>query len=124
MHFGCQPLLDHRQPQRAIESWRHFIETPLDQLLARAESGGDPALGALDLYLDIVARVPAYRRFLAEHAIDAMLIRSPADLKRLPLATKANYVQRFPLAELVRGGKIEVCDTLAVSSGSSGNPTF
>jgi phenylacetate-CoA ligase len=71
-----------------------------------------------------VARVPAYRRFLAEQSIDPETVRAPSDLKRLPLATKANYIQRFPLAALVRGGKLDACDTMAVSSGSTGNPTF
>ncbi len=72
----------------------------------------------------MLAHVPAYRRFLDEQSVDPATIRAPGDLKRLPRATKANYIQRFPLAELVRGGKLEACDTLAVSSGSTGNPTF
>src|SRR5262249_58757446 len=38
------PLLDHRQPQRAAEALRHFVETPLDQLLAPAEARGEPRL--------------------------------------------------------------------------------
>ncbi len=118
------PLLDHRQPQRAAESWRRFVETPLDQLLARAEAGSDPAPAMLDLFRDMVAHVPAYRRFLADEGIDPAAIRAPLDLKRLPLATKANYVQRYPLAERVRGGRLETCDTMAVSSGSTGQPAF
>jgi phenylacetate-CoA ligase len=117
-------LLDHRQPQRAAEAWRHFVETPLDQLLARAEAGGEPAAATFDLFRDMLAHVPAYRRFLADQGIDPATIRAPEDLKRLPLATKANYVQRYPLAELVRGGKIAACDMMAVSSGSTGKPTF
>ena len=48
----------------------------------------------------------------------------PADLARLPLLTKANYVQRYPLAELVAGGRLESCDTMALSSGSTGAATF
>ena len=44
---------------------------------------------------------PPIGLFLAEHGIDPATIRQPADLARLPLMTKANYVQRYPLAELV-----------------------
>ena len=117
-------LLDHRQPQRAAEAWRHFVETPLDQLLGRAEAGGDPAPAMFALFRHMLAHVPAYPRFLAEQGIDPAKIQGPADLKRLPLATKANYVQRFPLADLVPGGRIEACDTMALSSGSTDQATF
>jgi phenylacetate-CoA ligase len=117
-------LLDHRQPQRAAEGWRHFVQTPLDQLLARAEAGGDPAPTMLALYRHMLAHVPAYGRFLADQGIDPTSIRQPADLKRLPLATKANYIQRYRLADLVAGGRLEACDTLALSSGSTGQATF
>ena len=117
-------MLDHRQPQRAAEAWRHFIETPLDRLLAPAEAGGDGRAGAIALYHDMLAHVPAYRAFLAERGIDPATIRVAGDLDRVPLMTKANYVQRYPLAELVRGGKLTGCDMMAVSSGSTGKPTF
>jgi phenylacetate-CoA ligase len=117
-------VLDHRQPQRAAEAWRHFVETPLDRLLAPAEAGSDPRAGAIALFHDMLAHVPAYRRFLAERDIDPATIRVPADLDRLPLMTKANYVQRYPLAEMVRGGRLTGCDMMAVSSGSTGKPTF
>lgn len=117
-------LLDHRQPQRAAEAWRHFAETPLDKLLAPAEAGGEPEAAVLALYRDMLAHVPAYRRFLADQGSDPATIRSPADLARLPLTTKANYVERYPLAELIRGGRLTGADMLAASSGSTGKPTF
>src|ERR1700675_601465 len=94
-------VLDHRQPQRAAEAWRHFVETPQDRLLTQAEAGGDPRAGAIALFHDMLAHVPAYRGFLAERGIDPATIRVPADLERIPLMTKANYVQHYPLAELV-----------------------
>ncbi|HEY8012294.1 MAG TPA: hypothetical protein VIE70_00255, partial [Dongiaceae bacterium] len=72
----------------------------------------------------MLAQVPAYGLFLAENGIDPATIHQPADLARLPLLTKANYVQRYPLAELVAGGRLETCDTMALSSGSTGAATF
>jgi len=117
-------VIDHRQPQRAAEAWRHFVDTPLDGLLAHAEAGSDGGAQAIALYHDMLAHVPAYRAFLAERGIDPETIRVAGDLQRIPLMTKANYVQRFPLAELVRGGKLTGCDMMAVSSGSTGKPTF
>jgi phenylacetate-CoA ligase len=117
-------LIDHRQPQRAAEAWRHFVETPLDRLLAPAEAGGDPRALAINLYQDMLAHVPAYRAFLAERGIDPATIRVAGDLEAIPMMTKANYVQRYPLAQLVRGGRLTGCDMMAVSSGSTGKPTF
>jgi len=117
-------LLDHLKPQRFADAWRRFTETPLDQLLARAEAGGEPAANAFALFRDMLAHVPAYGRFLADQGIDAASIRGPADLARLPLATKENYIRRYSLAELVRGGRLESCDMLAQSSGSTGEPSF
>ena len=74
------PLLDHRQPQRAAEAWRHFVETPLDQILGRAEAGGDPAPAMFALFRHMLAHVPAYPRFLAEQGVDPAAIQGPADL--------------------------------------------
>jgi len=117
-------LLDHLKPQRAADAWRHFVETPLDQLLAKAESGGEPAASAFALYRDMLAHVPAYGRFLADQGADPAAVRGPTDLARLPLATKENYIRRYTPAELVRGGRLEGCDMLALSSGSTGEPSF
>ena len=37
--------------------------------------------------------------------VDPAAIQAPADFARLPLVTKANYVERYPLAERCRKGK-------------------
>lgn len=116
-------MIDARQPARAQQAWRHFVETPLDKLLEPGETA-DAAQRALELFREVAADVPAYGAFLAESGIDPRRIATPADLPRLPLLTKANYVRRYPLAERVRGGRLAGCDMIAVSSGSTGEPTF
>jgi phenylacetate-CoA ligase len=68
--------------------------------------------------------VPAYRSFLAEHGVEPADIQSSADFKRLPPTTKQTYQLRYPLAELCRDGRLENCDFIAASSGSTGKPTF
>ena len=45
------------------------------------------------------------------------------DFRRLPLTDKQNYHRRYPLPELCRGGRLDGCDIVAVSSGSTGQPT-
>ena len=38
--------------------------------------------------------------------------------------TKENYHRRYPLPDLCREGRLDGCDMVAVSSGSTGQPTF
>lgn len=116
-------MIDARQTARAHHAWRHFVETPLDKLLEPGETA-DSAQHAVELFHGIAAEVPAYRAFLAEAGIDPRTIKTPQDFHRLPLLTKSNYVRRYPLAERVRGGRLAACDMIAVSSGSTGEPTF
>jgi len=79
---------------------------------------------AMRLFQTVVAQVPAYRQFLAEQGVDPAGVRSYDDFRALPPLTKENYVQRYPLADRCRHGVIESCDMIAVSSGSTGAPTF
>jgi phenylacetate-CoA ligase len=74
----------------------------------------------LALFRDAAAEVPAYGRFLGEHGIDPAAIATLHDFRRLPLVTKENYVRRYPLAERCRGGRLQGCEMLALSSGSTG----
>jgi len=116
-------MIDARQPARAHHAWQHFVETSLDALLAPGETA-DPAERALQLFQAAAREVPAYRALLAEAGIDPARIKDPHDFQHLPLLTKPNYVRRYPLAERVRGGRLEACDMIAVSSGSTGEPIF
>jgi phenylacetate-CoA ligase len=102
---------------------QRFLLTPLDRLLEAGESS-DGAREALDLFQAVARDVPAYRRLLAEQNIDPAAVRSSADFTRLPLLDKKNYNRRFTLDELMLGGKLTRSDFFAVSSGSTGEPTF
>ena len=114
--------MDLSQRQRALSALEAFLATPLEQTLAPDRA--DPAGAALALFHDVAARVPAYRAFLAEHSIDPASIQSAGDFARLPLVTKASYLRRYPLPELCRDGRLDHCDMVAVSSGSTGEPSF
>src|SRR5207248_8422877 len=71
----------------------------------------------------VAQEVPAYRAFVNEHGIDPTTIQTFDDFKTLPLTDKQNYQYRHSLAHLCRGGSLKNCDMLAVSSGSTGQPT-
>ncbi|MEV0352394.1 phenylacetate--CoA ligase family protein [Nonomuraea sp. NPDC050680] len=76
----------------------------------------------LALFHQVSASVPAYGEFLAEHGVSPDQVSSMADFARLPLLTKDGYLNRHPLTRLCRDGVIG--DMIAVSSGSTGTPSF
>jgi phenylacetate-CoA ligase len=100
-----------------------FLAKGLDELLAPTEAG-DGFPEALSLFRTVARDVPAYRSLLAERGIDPAAVATPQDFARLPLLDKANYMRRFSLDDLVLGGKLTRSDFFAVSSGSTGEPTF
>lgn len=78
----------------------------------------------LDLFHQVAASAPAYQDFLRQHEVKAADVRTLADFRRLPLMTKENYHTRYPLSQRCRGGELASCDMIAVSSGSTGRPTY
>src|SRR5580704_5522068 len=84
----------------------------------------DPRTRVVELFHRVAASVPAYRAFLREHGVDPGEVRTFADFERLPLLTKENYHLRYPLPDLCRQGRLDGCDMIAVSSGSTGQPTI
>ncbi|UBU17237.1 phenylacetate--CoA ligase family protein [Nonomuraea gerenzanensis] len=76
----------------------------------------------VELFHQVAATVPAYGRFLTEHGVDPARITTLAGFARLPMTTKENYTHRHPLPDLCRDGVIG--DLIAVSSGSTGAPSF
>jgi phenylacetate-CoA ligase len=86
--------------------------------------GSDGREAVVRLFHTVVVQVPAYRQFLADAGVDPAGVRSYEDFRALPQVSKENYVQRYPLADRCRHGAIESCDMIAVSSGSTGTPTF
>lgn len=100
-----------------------FLTTPLDAVLTRHHAR-PPEIMALELFRSATAEVPAYRDFLARHDIDPDQVRDFADFRGLPLVTKESYMRAYPLPALCRDGRLEDCEMVAVSSGSTGKPMF
>lgn len=108
---------------RALSALSDFVRTPLSRVLD-AHALADPFPAVLALFREMAAEVPAYRELLSEHRVDPAAVRTREDFARLPLLTKEGYVRRHPLAARCRGGDLSTCDFVAVSSGSTGEPTF
>ncbi|NEQ27985.1 MAG: phenylacetate--CoA ligase family protein, partial [Microcoleus sp. SIO2G3] len=115
--------MPEKQRQRAITAFQDFLNTPLETLLEQHQHVSSQA-SALALFHSVANTVPAYQAFLREHSIEPTSIQTLEDFQKLPLVTKENYHRRYPLADLCRNGELESCDMIAVSSGSTGKPTF
>ncbi len=111
------------QRQRAVKAFQEFLSTPFEAQLRRHEHTS-PKSAILTLFRDVAAHVPAYKAFLAEQGISYSSIQTCEDFAKLPLITKENYHSRYPLGDLCYNGELTLCDAIAVSSGSTGKPTF
>ncbi|MES1023062.1 phenylacetate--CoA ligase family protein [Gloeocapsa sp. BRSZ] len=109
--------------QQALQAFQEFLTTPLATRLKRHESTSLEA-STRALFQEVAANVPAYKAFLAARKINPASIQTLADYQTLPLLTKENYLRRYSLGDLCRNGQMEMCDMIAVSSGSTGKPTF
>ncbi len=115
--------MQSEQRQRVIDALQAFLTTPLEAILQRyTEANAEAA--ALELFHTVATTVSAYQAFLQDHGIEPAAVQTFSDFQRLPLVTKANYVRRYPLPDLCRHGQLTLCDMIAVSSGSTGQPTF
>ena len=81
-----------------------------------------PEEKVLDLFRQVARDVPAYRSFLAAHGVDPATVDTMEAFRQLPATTKDNYYRRHPLPDLCRHGRLEACDMLALSTGSTGEP--
>jgi phenylacetate-CoA ligase len=105
---------------RAICDITQFISTPLAERLSRARQ-----LTAQDrlltLFSGVVRDVPAYQQFLAAQGVEPTAVKTYADFTRLPLLTKQNYINAYPLPARCRGGTLATAEIIAMSSGSTGS---
>ena len=115
-------MISHRKQQRSHDAWHKFL-TPLETKLENSlNSNSEQAV--IELFQAVSQNVPAYQAWLQAQNIDPQDIQTIADFKTLPLVNKANYIQQYSLPELCRNGQLDNCDLIAVSSGSTGQPTF
>jgi phenylacetate-CoA ligase len=113
--------MNRMKTDRALSALRSYWESDLGDTLARP-AAADPRAQALDLFRGVARDVPAYRSFLERAGVDAASVTTFDQFAALPATTKDNYHRAFPLAQLCRGGQLDACDFVAVSSGSTGQP--
>ncbi|MGL5941746.1 MAG: phenylacetate--CoA ligase family protein [Waterburya sp.] len=111
------------QKKRSLSAFQAFLNTPLETQLERSINI-NPQTAVIKLFQDIAVNVPAYKAWLEEQNIAPQSIQTIEEFQSLPLLTKTNYLQRYSLTDICWQGKLENCDFMAVSSGSTGKPTF
>ncbi len=111
------------QRQKSLKAFQDFLTIPLETKLEQ-HLHTSPQSKVLELFQEVAATVPAYKAFLVANNIDSVSIQTYADFQKLPLINKENYLQLHSLTDLCRNGQLSMCDAIAVSSGSSGKPTF
>ena len=79
---------------------------------------------ALALFHDAAKRIPAYREFLKEHGVLPGKIRTWEDFQNVPATNKAEYLKRYPLAELCWDGDLSRPAVFSSTSGSTGKPFY
>ncbi len=111
------------QRQKSLKAFQDFLTIPLETKLEQ-HLYSSPQAKVLELFQEVAATVPAYKAFLSANNINPASIQTYADFRKLPLINKENYLQPNSLTDLCRYGQISMCDAIAVSSGSTGKPTF
>lgn len=108
------------EQRNAVEQ---FNTCTLDEKLScsEIEKAEESLIG---LAQQVLLRVPAYRTFLQAQGVDVFSIASLADIQRLPLVSKDNYMRQYPLPDRCWEGDISHQEMIAVSSGSTGSPMF
>ena len=115
--------MSNSQTQSSKDVFRYFMDKPLDELLS-INHAIKPEDNVLALFQRCVTEVPAYRQFLETHGVNPTGITSYPAFQALPLMNKPNYMQAYPLPKRCLGGSLRGSDRVAVSSGSTGQPTF
>ncbi len=115
-------MIENSKQTRSRNAWQEFL-TPLETKLEQSLNT-DLEQAIINLFHQVSNTVPAYKQFLKEQNIIPENIKTIENFQSLPLLDKNNYIRSYPLGDRCREGKIESCDLIAVSSGSTGNPTF
>ncbi len=79
---------------------------------------------ALRLFHVVAKRVPAYKAFLKKHRVDHEKITTLEDFSQVPVTDKNNYIKAYSAKERSFDGTLSPSSIIAVSSGTSGTPTF
>jgi phenylacetate-CoA ligase len=79
---------------------------------------------AVKLFHQAARRVPAYRDFLRRRGINPDHVRTCEEYRRVPVTDKSNYIDCYPVEDLVWDGHLCRGGVITTSSGTTGAPYF
>lgn len=79
---------------------------------------------ALRLFHSASKHVPAYADFLKKHKVNPAEIKTIKDYPRIPITSKHNYIEAYPLKERLWYGQFNNHHIIATSSGTTGKPVL
>lgn len=79
---------------------------------------------ALETFQTAAKAVPAYRDFLKKNKVNPEKIKTYEDFKKIPLTTKNNYFNYYPIEDLSIGNDIKKSTVIHFSSGTSGKSLY
>ncbi len=79
---------------------------------------------ALSFFKYVSKNVPAYKDFLKKNKIDPEKIQNQNDFNLIPWTDKENYISKYSLEDRSFGGGNLKNNLIAISSGTTGNPTL
>ncbi|MBI5470002.1 phenylacetate--CoA ligase family protein [Candidatus Kaiserbacteria bacterium] len=117
--FGKRAGFPPARLASSVEAYRASLRTKSALFWQRA---GERR--ALKLFSAASKRIPAYRDFLKKNRIHPAHIHSISDFSQIPPTTKDNYIHPYPLEARSWDGTMAEHRILAMSSGTSGEPTL
>ncbi len=118
---------DFSKRQNWIAKFFDFNITKFEKLLREKDESFWQHQGekrALQLFHATAQRVPAYKDFLKKHRIRHEKIKTIKDFQQVPFTDKENYIRKYPLEKRCWDGNLLLSNLLAMSSGTSGEPTL
>src|SRR5438270_7936943 len=79
---------------------------------------------SLKLFHKAAREVPAYADFLKERGLNPQSIVTVQNFKQVPVTIKKNYLQQYPLPDLLWGGGLDKPLIFCATSGSTGEPYY
>ncbi len=121
------PSFDFLSQQNRIRDFFSFDIKEFERLLRQKDESFWSRMGeqrALKLFHMAAKRVPAYKHFLRMHRVNPDRIKTIRDFAHVPITDKKNYIQQYPLADRSWDGTLRNQKIAAISSGTTGEPTF
>lgn len=78
----------------------------------------------LGLFKAAAERVPAYKDFLKRNGVKPASVRTFKDFESVPHTSKADYLRKYPMKDLMWDGKLEKPLVFSATSGSTGKPFY